>query len=156
MSGYWRDEAASARALAGGWFHSGDSGHVDAEGFLTIDGRLKDMIISGGENISPAEIESVLLACADIAEAAVVGRPDARWGEAVVAVVVPSPGATLTRERVLALVDGRLARFKQPKDVLVVDALPHTALGKVRKEEVRQLVAARLAAATAMNEERMA
>jgi fatty-acyl-CoA synthase len=147
MSGYWRDESASADALAGGWFHSGDSGHFDAEGYLTIDGRLKDMIITGGENVSPAEVEAVLLDCPDIGEAAVVGRPDARWGETVVAVVAPAPGATLTRERVLALFSDRLARFKHPKDVLVVDALPRTALGKVRKNDVRQLVGARTAAA---------
>ncbi len=156
MSGYWRDEAASRRALAGGWFHSGDSGHLDDEGFLTIDGRLKDMIISGGENVSPAEVEAVLLDCPDIAEAAVVGRPDERWGEAVVAVVVPAPGATLTAEGVQALFGGRLARFKHPKDVLVVDALPRTALGKLRKEDVRQLVAARMAAVAGKHEEQVA
>ena len=142
MLGYWGDEAATARALAGGWYHSGDSGHLDAEGYLTIDGRLKDMIISGGENVSPAEIEAVLAACPDIADAAVVGRPDARWGEAVVAVVVRKPGATLSAERVLALFDGRLARFKHPKAVLFVDAMPRTALGKLRRDEVRQLAAA--------------
>jgi fatty-acyl-CoA synthase len=156
MSGYWNDPRATARALAGGWYHSGDSGRFDDEGYLTIDGRLKDMIISGGENVSPAEVEGVLLACPDIAEAAVVGRPDERWGEIVVAVVAPRPGATLERQQVLALFDGRLARFKHPKDVLVVDALPRTALGKVRKEEVRQLVAARLAAAATTREERFA
>ena len=143
MLGYWGDEAATARALAGGWYHSGDSGHLDAEGYLTIDGRLKDMIISGGENVSPAEIEAVLAACPDIADAAVVGRPDARWGEAVVAVVVRKPGATLSAERVLALFDGRLARFKHPKAVLFVDAMPRTALGKLRRDEVRQLAAAK-------------
>jgi fatty-acyl-CoA synthase len=147
MTGYWQDPQATARALVGGWFHSGDSGHLDAEGFLTIDGRLKDMIISGGENVSPAEIERLLLECPDIAEASVVGRPDPRWGEAVVAVVAPRAGATLTLERVMALFDGRLARFKHPKAVLVVGALPRTALGKVRKEDVRQLVEARLTAA---------
>jgi len=156
MSGYWRDPRASERALAGGWYHSGDSGRFDGEGYLTIDGRLKDMIISGGENVSPAEVEGVLLDCPDIAEAAVVGRPDERWGEIVVAVVAPQPGVTLERERVMALFDGRLARFKHPKDVLVVDALPRTALGKVRKEDVRQLVAARLAAAVADHQERFA
>jgi fatty-acyl-CoA synthase len=147
MSGYWRDPQATARALAGGWFHSGDSGHLDAEGFLKIDGRLKDMIISGGENVSPAEVEGVLLDCPDIAEAAVVGRPDPRWGEAVVAVVAPRPGAKLTLERVMAQFEGRLARFKHPKAVLVVANLPRTALGKVRKEDVRRLVAERLGAA---------
>lgn len=152
MSGYWRDPAATATALAGGWYHSGDSGHLDAEGYLTIDGRLKDMIISGGENVSPAEVEGVLLGSPDIAEAAVVGRPDARWGEAVVAVVAPAPGAAPTREHVLALFQGRLARFKHPKHVLFVDALPRTALGKVRKEDVRRLVAERLAAAQGSDE----
>ena len=141
MSGYWNDPDASAKALAGGWFHSGDMGHLDEEGFLTIDGRLKDMIISGGENISPAEVEAVLLDCPEIAEAAVVGRPDPRWGEVVVAVVAAKAGARIERERVLALFDGRLARFKHPKDVIVVTALPRTAIGKVRKEDVRQLVA---------------
>ena len=155
MSGYWGDPAASARALAGGWFHSGDLGHLDEEGFLTIAGRLKDMIISGGENIGPAEVESVLLECPDIAEAAVVGRPDPRWGEVVVAVAVPAPGATLRRERVLALFEGRLARFKHPKDVFFVGALPRTALGKVRKEEVRELVK-QLTAETSGHEERTA
>jgi fatty-acyl-CoA synthase len=144
MNGYWRDPAATAAALAGGWYHSGDAGHLDADGFLTIDGRLKDMIISGGENVSPAEVESVILECPEIAEAAVVGRPDPRWGEQVVAVVAPRPGALVTRERVIGLFDGRLARFKTPRAVLVVDALPRTALGKVRKEDVRRLVAARL------------
>ena len=155
MSGYWSDPEASAKALAGGWFHSGDLGHMAEEGYLTIDGRLKDMIISGGENISPAEVEAVLLDCPDIAEAAVVGRPDTRWGEVVVAVVTPAPGATLERDRVLALFDGRLARFKQPKDVVVVDALPRTAIGKVSKEDVRQLVA-RLLSQKNEHEERIA
>jgi fatty-acyl-CoA synthase len=155
MSGYWADPEASAKALAGGWFHSGDLGHIDEEGFLTIDGRLKDMIISGGENVSPAEVEAVLLDCPDIAEAAVVGRPDPRWGEVVVAVVAPAPGVRLERERVLALFDGRLARFKHPKDVIVVGALPRTAIGKVRKEDVRQLVA-RLDATNADHQEQCA
>ena len=141
MNGYWEDPEATRKALAGGWFHSGDLGHLDEEGFLTIDGRLKDMIISGGENVSPAEVEGVLLDCPDIAEAAVIGRSDSRWGEVVVAVVAPKPGLTLERERVLALFEGRLARFKIPKDVVVVDALPRTALGKVSKEDVRQMVA---------------
>ncbi len=141
MNGYWLDPEASARALADGWFRSGDLGHLDEEGYLTIDGRLKDMIISGGENVSPAEVESVLLDCPDIAEAAVIGRSDSRWGEVVVAVVAAKPGTTLERARVLSLFEGRLARFKHPKDVVVVEALPRTALGKVSKEDVRQMVA---------------
>ncbi|MGE5115200.1 MAG: class I adenylate-forming enzyme family protein, partial [Betaproteobacteria bacterium] len=146
MSGYWRDPESSARALAAGWFHSGDLGHLDADGFLTIDGRLKDLIISGGENVSPAEVEAVLNDEPAIAEAAVVGRADARWGEVVVAVVAPRAGAVLTRERVLGLFDGRLARFKHPKDVLFVDSLPRSALGKVKKEELRAWVSGGAAA----------
>ena len=140
MSGYWKQPEASAAALAGGWFHSGDLGHFDAEGDLWIDGRVKDMIISGGENIAPAEIENVLLECDDIAEASVVGLPDARWGEAVVAVVAPRAGGEIDGERVLALLDGRVARYKHPKRVIFVAELPKTALGKVRKEDVRRLV----------------
>ncbi|MBL8340526.1 MAG: AMP-binding protein [Rubrivivax sp.] len=141
MNGYWRDPAATAQALADGWFHSGDSGHLDADGCLWIDGRLKDMIISGGENVSPAEVESILLECPEVAEAAVVGRPDPRWGEAVVAVVAPRAGAQLDAARLLARYTGRLARYKHPRELIVVDALPRTALGKVRKEDIRQLVA---------------
>lgn len=146
MSGYWMQPQASAAALAGGWFHSGDLGHIDADGFLWIDGRVKDLIISGGENIAPAEIENVLLECDDIAEASIVGAPDARWGEIVVAVVAAREGRTLDAERVLALLDGRVARYKHPKRVVFVDALPKTALGKVRKEDVRRLLADRLGA----------
>jgi fatty-acyl-CoA synthase len=155
MNGYWLEPEASARALAGGWFHSGDLGHLDDDGYLTIDGRIKDMIISGGENVSPAEVESVLLDCPDIAEAAVIGRDDSRWGEVVVAVVAAKPGATLERGQVLSLFEGRLARFKHPKDVVVVDALPRTALGKVSKEDVRRMVA-RLAGSRPDTGEQMA
>ncbi len=144
MSGYWRDPQATAAAFNDGWYRSGDCGHLDADGFLTIDGRLKDMIISGGENVSPAEVESVLLECPQIAEAAVVGRPDPRWGEQVVAVVAPAAGAAVSPEQVIGLFDGRLAKFKTPRAVLVVDALPRTALGKVRKEDVRRLVASQI------------
>jgi fatty-acyl-CoA synthase len=143
MLGYWQRPDASARALADGWYHSGDIGHFDADGFLWVDGRMTDMIISGGENIAPAEIENLLLESAYVAEASVVGVPDPRWGERVVAVVAPRETATLTGEDVLALLHGRLARYKQPKQVLLVPELPKTALGKVRKEAVRELVAAR-------------
>lgn len=141
MAGYWNAPEATAAVLIDGWFHSGDMGHLDDEGYLYVDGRKKDLIISGGENIYPAEIENVLIESPDIAEVAIVGRPDERWGEIVVAVVVPQAGATLTAEQVVALLEGRIARFKHPKEVVFVDALPRTALGKVRKEDVRKLVA---------------
>jgi fatty-acyl-CoA synthase len=141
MSGYWQAPDATAAVLNDGWFRSGDMGHQDEEGFLYVDGRSKEMIISGGENIYPAEIENLLIESPDIAEASVIGRPDARWGEIVIAVVVARPDHHLTSEQVLRLLEGRIARYKHPKEVIVVDALPKTALGKIRKEDVRQMVA---------------
>ena len=141
MSGYWRAPQETAAALIDGWFHSGDMGHQDAEGYLYVDGRRKEMIISGGENIYPAEIENLLAECQDIAEASVIGRPDERWGEVVVAVVAPKTGRSLTPAAVLQLLEGRIARYKHPKEVVFVGELPKTALGKVRKEDVRRMVA---------------
>ena len=141
MSGYWKAPQETAAALVDGWFHSGDMGHLDAEAYLYVDGRRKEMIISGGENIYPAEIENLLAECQDIAEASVIGRPDERWGEIVVAVVAPKSGHTLTPASVLQLLEGRIARYKHPKEVVFVGELPKTALGKVRKEDLRQMVA---------------
>lgn len=141
MSGYWQAPEATAAVLNDGWFRSGDMGHLDADGYLWVDGRSKDMIITGGENVYPAEIENLLIESPDIAEASVVGKSDPRWGEVVVAVVVPKNGHRLDGETVLKLLDGRIARYKQPKEVFIVEALPKTALGKIRKEDVRQLVA---------------
>ena len=141
MLGYWRNPDASAEALRDGWFHSGDMGHLDDEGYLYVDGRKKEMIISGGENIYPAEVENVLLDCPDIAEASVVGRPDSRWGEIVVAVVAPKEGRSLDAAQVLKLFEGRIARYKHPREVVFVGQLPKTALGKIRKEDVRRMVA---------------
>ena len=135
MSGYWAD--ADNPAFQNGWFHSGDLASRDENGFYWVVGRSKDMIISGGENIYPAELESVLAECPHILEAAVVGRDDARWGEVAVAVVVKKPGASLSAEDVLKLFDGRLARFKHPRQVFFQNALPKTALGKVQKAELK-------------------
>jgi len=140
FSGYWRNPEASAAAFVDGWYRSGDMGWLDDGGFLTVVGRKKEMIISGGENIYPAELENVLIQSDDVLEAAVVGRSDARWGEIAVAVVVPKPGRQPAIADILKLFDGRLARYKHPKDVVFVEALPKTALGKIRKEELRQLV----------------
>jgi fatty-acyl-CoA synthase len=140
MSGYWKAPEATAAVLVDGWFHSGDMGHMDEEGYLYVDGRSKDMIISGGENIYPAEIENLLIESPDIAEASVIGRPDARWGEIVVAVVVPKADRRINSEQVMKILEGRIARYKHPKEVVVVDQLPKTALGKIRKEDVRQMV----------------
>ena len=135
-SGYW--QAPDDPAFADGWFHTGDLAMRDEAGFHTVTGRAKDMIISGGENVYPAELENLLADCPDIAESAVVGRADARWGEVPVAVVVPKPGATLDAARVLALFEGRLARYKHPRDVIIATALPKTAMGKVQKETLKR------------------
>ncbi len=140
FSAYWRNPQATEAAFSNGWYRSDDMGWLDEEGFLTVVGRKKEMIISGGENIYPAELENVLIQSDDVLEAAVVGRADKRWGEIAVAVIVPRPGHHPDTATILRLFDGRLARFKHPKDVVFVETLPKTALGKVRKEELRQLV----------------
>jgi fatty-acyl-CoA synthase len=139
MQGYWDKPRETAEAFHDGWYRTGDVAHADPDGWLYVDGRRRDVIITGGENVYPAELENALAACPDIAEVAVVGRPDPRWGEAVVAVVVPAPGAAPSREALCALLDGQVARYKHPRDVVVVDSLPRTALGKVKREELRRL-----------------
>ena len=147
---YWNDPQATAAALTDGWFHTGDIGHADADGWIFIDDRRTDLIISGGENIYPAELEDVLSGTDLVAESTIVGVPDERWGAVPVIVAVPaSPGAGApdaddeTAAELLRLFDGRLARFKHPKAVVWLDELPRTALGKVRKHEVKALLAAR-------------
>ncbi len=142
MREYWRNPEASAVALAGGWFHTGDIGHQDEDGYFFIDERKNDLIISGGENIYPAELEAILAAEARIAEAAVVARPDPRWGEVPVAYVVKRQGAEIAPADILALFDGRLARFKHPREVIITDALPKNALGKVLRYKLRETAAA--------------
>jgi fatty-acyl-CoA synthase len=146
---YWRNPQATAESFAGEWFKTGDIGHADADGFLYIDDRKKDVIISGGENIYPAELENVLADCAEIAEFAVIGRADAKWVEVPVAVIVTRPGCTLSRVDVLKLFDGRLARYKHPRDVVfVAGPLPRTSLGKVQKFELRARFAEQVSQAT--------
>ncbi len=143
LPGYWRMAEASADAIRDGWFHTGDIGYVDEDGFLFICDRLKDMIISGGENVYPAEVESVLFRHPAIAEVAVVGVPDGRWGEVGVALVVPKPGATIGLDDMQAFARTSLARFKVPARLVVLDAMPRTASGKVQKNELRMLLAER-------------
>ncbi len=137
---YWNNEEETRRALKHGWFHTGDVAWRDEEGDVFVIDRKKDVVISGGENIYPAEIEQLIHRMDDIADVAVVGREDARWGEVPVAVVVPAPGARIAASEFLDRFEGRLARFKHPKEVLFVDALPRTALGKTRKHELRERV----------------
>jgi fatty-acyl-CoA synthase len=134
MQQYWRD--ADNPAFQHGWFHTGDLAHQDAQGFYTVVGRSKDMIISGGENIYPAELENILANCPHIADCAVVGQSDARWGEVAVAVIVRQPHATLTKQDVMQLFDGQLARFKHPRRIVFTHSLPKTATGKVQKPQL--------------------
>ncbi|HET9822676.1 MAG TPA: AMP-binding protein [Burkholderiaceae bacterium] len=125
-------------AFADGWFRTGDLAQVDADGYYEIVGRSKDMIISGGENIYPAEIENLALADPAVAEAAAVGVADARWGEVPVLALVARPGREVDTTRLQALFDARLARYKHPRRIVVLEQLPRTALGKVRKPELAQ------------------
>jgi len=133
----WRDPDATAAAFAGGWFHTGDIGVRDEDGYLFIVDRLKDMIVSGGENIAGSEVERVLYEHDDVVEAAVVGRPDERWGEVPVAHVVVREGATATAEDLIQHCRSQLAGFKVPKDITFLDALPRNPSGKVLKRELR-------------------
>ncbi|GGS18797.1 fatty-acyl-CoA synthase [Streptomyces humidus] len=137
MPGYWGLPEETAAAFADGWFRSGDAARVDEDGYVHIVDRIKDMIISGGENVYPAEIEDLLLTHPDIVECAVIGVPDDKWGEVPRAVVVPREGARLDPEDVLAMLAGRLAKYKIPKSVVVADELPRTASGKLLKSRVR-------------------
>ncbi|HLL26054.1 MAG TPA: AMP-binding protein [Xanthobacteraceae bacterium] len=134
MAGYWKNPQASESALKGGWLHTGDVGVFDAEGYLTLKDRSKDMIISGGSNIYPREVEEVLLTHEKIREVSVIGRPDAEWGEIVVAYVV---GEASAKELDTLCLD-RIARFKRPKDYVFVDALPKNNYGKILKTELRE------------------
>ncbi len=140
MACYWNNENATRNALVDGWFHSGDLGYVDRCGCYHIVDRKKDMIISGGENIYPAELESVLSEHPDVQEVAVVGRQDPQWGEVPVAVIVPRQGCRLGKGEILAWLDGRLGRYKHPKDILFMDALPRNEMRKVVKHVLRKMV----------------
>jgi acyl-CoA synthetase (AMP-forming)/AMP-acid ligase II len=139
MGGYWGKPDATAAAITpDGWLRSGDGGHMDGDGYIYITDRIKDLIISGGENIYPAEIERVLAEHAAIQDVAVIGVPDERWGEVPKAVVVIRPGATLDPQEVVAWCRERIAAFKCPKSIDVVDALPRNPTGKILKKELRK------------------
>jgi len=141
MDGYWNNPTAPEETVRGGWLHTGDLGSFDEDGFLTLRDRSKDMIISGGSNIYPREIEEVLLRHPDLVEVSVVGRPHPEWGEEVVAFVVTRPGAEIRTEALDRLCLDHIARFKRPRDYRFVDALPKNNHGKVLKTELRHLLA---------------
>ncbi|MCY7342130.1 MAG: long-chain-fatty-acid--CoA ligase [Pseudonocardia sp.] len=138
MGGYWgRPDATAAAVTDDGWLRSGDGGHQDAEGYLYVTDRIKDMIISGGENIYPAEIERVLAEHPSVGDVAVIGVPDERWGEVGKAVVVPAPGSTVDADALLAYCREHLAAFKCPKSVDVLEELPRNPTGKILKKDLR-------------------
>jgi fatty-acyl-CoA synthase len=142
MRGYWNRPEATAEALdTEGWFHSGDIGYRDEDGFFYICDRVKDMVISGGENVYPAEVESVIYAHPAVAEVAVIGLPDEKWGEAVAAVVALKPGQTLELEALREFAGASLARYKLPRQLHTVDELPRNPAGKVLKYRLREALA---------------
>ncbi len=137
MAGYWRKERDTASAIRDGWFHTGDAGTMDSEGFIYIKDRIKDMIISGGENIYPAEVEGVLAGNPKVADVAVIGVPDDTWGETVKAIVIPKPGSGLSAQELIEWSHSRLAGFKRPHSVDFVEAIPRNPSGKILKKDLR-------------------
>jgi acyl-CoA synthetase (AMP-forming)/AMP-acid ligase II len=138
MRGYWNLAEASAAALRGGWMHTGDAGRLDEDGYLYIEDRVKDMIVSGGENVYPREVENVLFQHPAVADAAVIGVPDERWGETVKAIVVRKAGASVAAEELIEFCRARLGGYKLPRSVDFTDALPRNPSGKVLKRDLRE------------------
>lgn len=141
MAGYWADEPTTADALRNGWLHTGDVGRMDDAGWLYVVDRKKDVIVTGGENVASREVEDVLHSHPGVREVTVVGVPDSHWGENVCALVVPQPGAADLASEVVALARSRLAGFKAPRHVVIVDGLPKNAAGKVQKADLRRWLA---------------
>jgi acyl-CoA synthetase (AMP-forming)/AMP-acid ligase II len=144
MTGYWQDEEKTARTITkDGWLRTGDMGWVDEEGYVFLAGRGDDMIIRGGENISPEEVENVIRSYPKVDEAAVIGVPDAEWGQEPMAVVVLKKGKEASEEEIIEFCRSRLSSFKKPRSVVFVDSLPRNALGKILKKELRGIYANR-------------
>jgi acyl-CoA synthetase (AMP-forming)/AMP-acid ligase II len=144
FDGYFDDPGATAAALRDGWFHTGDLGELDSDGYLHVIGRTKELIRTGGESVAPAEVEAVLASHPDVAEVAVIGLPDPAWGEVVCAVVVAQSGCTPTLEALQAHAEGRLAAFKKPRRLACVAALPRTAAtGQVQRALLVEQIASR-------------
>jgi len=137
LEGYWQQPEESTRALADGWFHTGDGGVLDGEGYLNISDRKKDVIITGGENVSSIEVEDAIFSHPDVAEVAVIGVPDEKWGETIKALVVRAEGSSLTEQELIDYVKGKVARFKAPTSVEFRDVLARTATGKLQKFKLR-------------------
>src|SRR3954470_1899511 len=138
LQGYWQQPQATEEALAGGWFHTGDGGSIDDEGYLTINDRKKDVIITGGENVSSIEVEDCIYALEGVAECAVIGVPHEKWGETIKAIVVRAPGSEIDEAAVIGHCKKRIAGYKAPTSVDFVDTIPRTATGKVQKFRLRE------------------
>ncbi len=138
LEGYWEQPEATADALAGGWFHTGDGGTVDDEHYLTISDRKKDVIISGGENVSSIEVEDCLYQHPDVAEVCVIGVPDEKWGETVKALIVLKPAASATEADLIAHCRDRLTHFKCPTSIEFRDEFARTSTGKLQKFKIRE------------------
>ena len=138
MLGYFKDEEKTAQTFRNGWLHTGDLARVDEEGFFHFVDRKKDIIVTGSENVSSMEVEQFLLSHPKIADVAVIGIPDPRWGDAVTAVVVAKPSETVSEEDIITYCKGKIAGYKVPKKVFIVDNLPRSTTGKVLKNMLRE------------------
>eukprot|EP00397_Hematodinium_sp_SG-2012_P030697 GEMP01032532.1.p1 GENE.GEMP01032532.1~~GEMP01032532.1.p1 ORF type:complete len:253 (+),score=68.82 GEMP01032532.1:209-967(+) len=137
MKGYWKMPDATAEALRNGWMHTGDAGYMDADGFLWIVDRIKDMIITGGENVYSAEVENAIMQCDNVQQVAVIGVPDEKFGELVTAVIVPKPSMTVDPEELKAHCKQHIAGYKCPRNVVIREMLPISGTGKVLKKQLR-------------------
>jgi long-chain acyl-CoA synthetase len=140
MTGYWRSESETAHALRDGWLHTGDVGRMDADGYLYVVDRIKDLIIRSGINVYPRDIEDVMLTHPEVVAAAVVGRRDVTYGEEVVAFVQLKPGATVTESELVGYARERISRAKYPREVRIIDAIPLTSVLKTDRKAVRALL----------------
>ena len=138
MKGYWNKDEESQKALKGGWMHTGDAGRMDEEGFVFIQDRIKDMIVSGGENIYSTEVEAALFAHPDVIDAAVIGVPDEKYGEVVKACIVKKEGSKINEEDLINFCKDRIASYKKPQSIDFIDEVPRNASGKVLKKVLRE------------------
>ena len=138
MAGYYLDPESTAKAFGGGWFHSGDLGVMHPDGYIELRDRAKDIVISGGENISTVEVEQALMSHPHVLEAAVVGVPDSKWGERPKAFVVLRPGTSATQQELIAHVKTKIAGYKSPREVVIIVDLPKTSTGKIQKFVLRE------------------
>jgi acyl-CoA synthetase (AMP-forming)/AMP-acid ligase II len=140
MTGYWKNPELTATALKGGWYHTGDLGYLDERGYLFLTGRKSDMIISGGENVYPTEVENVIYAHPAVLECSVVAMPDERWVEIVHAVIVVRNEAQVSAEEIIEHCHRTLAGYKCPKKVTFVESLPKTAIGKISRKDIKEMI----------------